>query len=160
MRLVEDAVLRLAQAAVRVSDLYFTMRERATEIMADEVGEWLTKKEIPFERAVNETGRSGQKWMIDYRTITTDRISLVFLLSTGSKAAGRRIAEHVLAGCVDLAYLQDSSKQLDEPKLSLISLFDDSEDLWREKDFRLVEQHSKVAYWSRQDEFERVLTGA
>ena len=153
--LIEDAILRLAQAVVRVSDLWFTLRARATLTMADEVGEWLDEKKISYDRAISEIGRSGQKWVIDYRTKTTDVTSLIFLLSTGSQAAARRRAEHVLAGCVDLSHLQN------EPKLSMISLFDDNEDLWQEKDFRLVEQHSKIVYWSRPDEVERVLlTGA
>ena len=55
-----EAVLRLAQAAVRVSDLWFTLRTRAVETVADEVTEWLVEKEISFDRAVRQYGRSGQ----------------------------------------------------------------------------------------------------
>ena len=150
-----EAVLRLAQAAVRVSDLWFTLRTRAVETVADEVNEWLVEKEISFDRAVKQHGRSGQNWTIDYQTHTDDRTSLIFLLSTGSRGAARRITEHVLAGCIDLNHLKVS-----QPHLAFVSLFDDTEDVWREEDFGLVEQHSEVARWSRPDEFERLLVAA
>ena len=149
--LVGDEILRLAQAVVSVSDLWFTLRTRATATMADEVGEWLAEKEISFDRTVSEFGRSGEKWTIDYRIVTPSATSLVFLLSTDSKTAARRMAEHILAGCVDLSHLGG------KPKSSFVSLFDDSEDLWQEKEIRLVEQYSEIAYWSRRDEFEQVL---
>ena len=150
-----ESVLRLAQAAVRVSDLWFTLRTRAVETVADEVTDWLVEKEISFDRAVRQYGRSGQSWTVDYQTRADDRTSLIFLLSTGSRGAARRIAEHVLAGCVDLSHLKVSQSHL-----AFVSLFDDTEDVWREEDFGLVEQQSQVACWSRPDEFERILLAA
>ena len=57
---IAEAVLRLAQAAVRVSELWFTLRTRAVETASDQVDEWLVEKEIAFDRAVPERGRSGQ----------------------------------------------------------------------------------------------------
>ncbi len=83
------------------------------------------------------------------------RTPLVFLLSTGSRAAARRIAEHVLAGCVDLSHLT-----VGRPDHVFVSLFDDTQDIWREEEFSLVEQYSKIARWSRPDEFEHTLRAA
>lgn len=150
-----ESILRLAQAAVRVSDIWFTLRTRAVETVADEVNEWLLEKEISFDKGVRLSGRSGRNWEVDYQTRTDYRTSLIFLLSTGSSGAARRITEHVLAGCVDLNHLK-----VGQPHLGLISLFDDTEDVWREEDFKLVEQHSEIALWSRPDELERILLAA
>lgn len=150
-----ESVLRLAQTAVRVSDLWFTLRTRAVETVVDEVNEWLLEKEIPFERGVRLNGRSGRQWLVDYQTRTDYRTSLIFLLSTGSRGAARGITEHVLAGCFDLNHLKVS-----QPRLGLVSLFDDTEDVWREEDFSLVKQQSKIARWSRPDEFEQILMTA
>ncbi len=152
-----ESVLRLAQAAVRVSDLWFTLRTRAIETVADEVREWLLEKEMSFEQAVKRQGRSGRNWPIDYQVRTDCRISLIFLLSTGSRGAARRITEHALAGCFDLHHLKVKDSQ---PPVEFVSLFDDKADVWREEDFRLVETHSEVARWSRPDEFERILQAA
>ena len=171
-----EAVLRLAQAAVRVSDVWFTFPPRAVgtvagkmrdfdqqarrgvrtlETVEDEVNKWLVKKEISFEWAVTQPGRSGRNWKVDYQTYTDNRTSLIFLLSTSSRKVTRRIAERILAGCIDLNHLKDG-----QPHLSFVSLFDDTEDVWRKEDFSLVEQHSKVARWSQPDEFERLLLAA
>lgn len=150
-----EAVLRLAQAAVRVSDLWFTLRTRAVETVADEVSDWLLEKEIPFDRAVRQCGRSGRNWTIDYQTHADNRTSLIFLLSTGSRSAARSITERVLAGCIDLSHLKAG-----QSRVELVSLFDDTEDVWREEDFKLVEQQSEIARWSRPDEFERFLLAA
>lgn len=147
-----ESVLRVAQAVVRVSDLWFTFRSQSFQNTADELDEWLREKQIPFERQVQKQGRSMQNWTIDFETYTDNRTSLVFLLSTGSRGTVRRLAEHVLAGCVDLSHLK-----ADLPILTFVSLFDDTEDVWRPEDFNLVDEHSEVAWWSRPDEFENLL---
>ena len=152
---VGASVLRIAQGAVRVSDLWFTLRTRAIQSASDEVHEWLTERRIAHERGVNRTGRSGRQWTIDFETRTDDRTALVFLLSTGSRGAARRITEHVVAGCVDLSHLQETRQ-----RVKLVSLFDDTQDLWRREDFHLVEQQSEVALWSAPERFERLLLAA
>ena len=146
------SIIRVAEAAVRVSDLWFTMRSQSSQTTADEVDEWLREKGIPFERQVARRGRSNRDWNVDFETQADHRTSLIFLLSTGSRGAVRRITEHVLAGWVDLIHLKES-----QPSLAFISLFDDTEDVWRPEDFGLVEQHSSIARWSYRDELERLL---
>ena len=149
---VAETVVRLAQAVVRVSDLWFTLSRRAGESTSDEVDEWLRAKRIPFDKKVKLTGRSGRDWTIDYQTLTDERMSLVFLLSTSARGAVHRVSEHVLAGCVDLSHLKT-----EQPNLGFVSLFDDTSDIWREEDFALVEDHSEVALWSRPDHLELLL---
>ena len=160
---IAEAVIRLAQAVVRVSDIKFTFRYQRREspmpitqpgATADHVDSWLRKKRIPFEREVKQTGLSNQDWTIDFRT-SLERISLVFLLSADSRSSTRRLAEHVLAGCTDLSYLKNR-----DPKLMFVSLFDDTRDVWRHEDFSLVENVSEIVRWSRPNEVERVLTAS
>lgn len=61
-----DAVTRVAQAAMRVSDLIFTSRLRAVESVSDEVADFLEEINLPFERNKRFTGRSGKNWKIDF----------------------------------------------------------------------------------------------
>ena len=148
-----ESVLRIAQAVVRVSDLWFTLRSQSLQTTADEVDDWLREKQIKFDRYKQRRGRSRRNWAVDFETRTDSHTSLVFLLSTGSRGSTRRITEHVLAGCVDLSHLKSN-----QPSLTFVSLFDDTQDVWREEDFRLVEEQSKVALWSRADQFEQLLS--
>ena len=147
-----ESVLRVAQAVVRVSDLWFTLRSQSFQTTADEVDEWLRERQIPFERKVQKQGRSTRNWTVDFETHADNRTSLVFLLSTGTRGAVRRLVEHVLAGCVDLNHLKAN-----QPGLTFVSLFDDMEDVWRPEDFSLVDGYSEIARWSRPDEFESLL---
>lgn len=149
---IGEVVVLLAQAVVRVSDLWFTLRTSAGQAVAEEVEEWLVERGITFERAVGRGGRSGRDWTIDFETRTSARTALVFLLSVGTRGGVQRITEHVVAGCIDLGHLK-----LGHDDLVFVSLFDDVGDVWHDDDYRLVEQCSEIANWSRPDELERVL---
>lgn len=147
-----DSVLRVAQAAVRVSDLWFTLRSQAIQTTADEVDEWLRERAIDFKRDVPKQGRSTQNWNVDFETHIGSHTCFVFILGTGTRGAVRRLTEHVVAGCVDLSHFRDG-----QSSLSFVSLFDDTQDVWQPEDFSLVEGVSHIARWSHPTEFENLL---
>ena len=148
-----DAVLSVAQAAVRVSDLWFTIRSQTFQTTADEVAEWLSEKRIHFRRNVSKPGRSTREWTVNFETQTDHLTTLVFLLSTGTRGAVHRITDQVVTGCMDLNHLKEN-----QPNLDLVSLFDDTVDVWRPEDFNLVEVYSQTARWSAPDELYALLT--
>ena len=148
-------VTRTAQAALRVSDLWFTFRARAVESVTQEVAEFLAERRVNYTAAERLAGRSGRSWTIDFRTRTPERSSLVAVLATGSRGAARTVAEHTLASWYDLNHLKVGA----EP-LAFVSLFDDTVDVWSEADLKLVEPLSELARWSDPDGFERILRAA
>jgi hypothetical protein len=141
------AVTRLAQAALRVSDLWFTMRTRAVESVTDEVADFLAEREIPFDRAETLPGRSGRPWTVDFHVRHPRRSALVSVLSSASRAAARGIVDHVTAEWHDLSHLK-----LGPEALIFLSLFDDTQDVWTPEDFHLVAELSEVALWSKPEE--------
>jgi hypothetical protein len=149
------AALRVAQAALRVSDLWFTFRTRAVESMTDEVADLLTERQVPFDRAEKLAGRSGRVWTPDFHVRAPAHSSLVYVLSTGSRSAARSVAEHVLAAWYDLNHFTAGPEAL-----RFVSLFDDTADVWAQEDFRLVEPLSTIARWSEPDRFVEVLAEA
>ena len=148
-------VTRVAQAALRVSDLWFTFRTQAIESIIDEVADYLIERELPFDRSEKRSGRSGRGWTVDFHVRARERSSLVYVLSTGSRSAARRVTEHVLAAWHDLNHLAAGPEAL-----NFVSLFDDTADVWADEDFLLVEPLSTVSRWSRPDEFAEVLSEA
>lgn len=146
---------RLAQACLRVSDLWFTFRTRAVQSVTDEVGDFLTEQRLPFDRNEKLVGRSGQIWTVNFHVRATLRSSLVMLLSSGSRTGARTAAEHTLATWHDLSHLVVGPE-----RLQFISLFDDTLDVWAEHHFKLVEDLSTVCRWSVPDEFAAVLDEA
>ena len=150
-----QVVTRVGQAALRVSDLWFTFRTQAVESITDEVADFLTEREFGFERAEKLTGRSGHNRTVDFRVRAEQRSSLVLVLSTRNRAAAHRASEHVLAVWHDLNHLAVGPEAL-----TFVSLFDDTADVWADEDLRLVESLSTVSRWSRPDEFAAVLSEA
>jgi len=148
-------VLRVAQAAVRVSDLWFTFRTRAVESVTDEVADFLAERGFDYERGQKLVGRSGRGWTVDFHVRTAKRSSLMYTMSTGSRSAAKSVAEHVLAAWVDLNHLAVGPEAL-----QFVSLFDDTVDVWSESDFKLVEPFSAVARWSEPDELAHILANA
>lgn len=166
------AMVRLAGVAARVSDLWFTFPSARVETERDapdlrfqrEVENWLGAREISFERRAKRSGSSGRDWWIDYETHTESRTALVFLMTSHSPREAHRLAEQVLAACVDLNPIAHSEQGI----LSLreyrdvvkVSLFDNTYGAWQESDLGLVAHASKVVSWSNPDEFERELYAA
>ena len=150
-----EVVTRVAQGVLRVSDLWFTFRTQAIQSITDEVADFLTSREFRYDRDERLAGRSGRGWMIDFHVRTEQRSSLVQVLSTGSRAAAHRVSEHVLAAWHDLNHLASGPEGL-----AFVSLFNDTADVWRDEDFKLVEPLSEVLHWSRPDEFASFLSKA
>lgn len=148
-----DAIHRLGQAAVRVSDIWFTLRNRAVASVADEVDAWLRERKFDSKRNARREGRSGRTWTVDYEVVAEAQTSHVFLLTTGSQTWARRLSERVVAACTDLSHLT-----FQKTDASFVSLFDDTVNVWRDEDFALVAPLSRIAVWSQPEEFEQVLT--
>lgn len=146
------AVTRLSQAALRTADIWFTFRTRAVQSVTDEVAEYLVEKSIPHERNVTLVGRSGKSWPINFHTRTPRRSSLVHVLSTGSRGVTRRITDYVVAAWHDLSQLKVGPEAL-----HFVSLFDDTNDVWSEEDFRQLEDLSDIARWSEPEELVQLL---
>ena len=151
-----EVVTRVAQAALRVSDLWFTFRTRlGDESVTSEVAQFLEDRELAFDRSPKHRGRSLRDWTVDFQVRATERSSLVYVLSSGSRTAANRVTEHVVAAWHDLNHLA-----LGPQGLQFVSLFDDTADVWAGQNFRLVEDLSTVVLWSKPDEFADVLSHA
>jgi hypothetical protein len=144
---LSSTFVRVAQAALRVADLWFTLRTRSVETVTDEVEVFLQEKRVSFERGESLVGRSGRTWKVDFHTRTPARSSLVYVLSTGSRASARSVANQVLAAWYDLNNLKVAAEGM-----QFVSLFDDTMDVWATEDFKLVEDLSQIARWSKPDE--------
>ena len=146
---------RVAQAALRVSDLWFTFRTRSVESVTDEVADFLTERSFEYGRGEKLAGRSGRVWSPDFHVRAIQRSSLVYVLSTGSRTAARAVVHQVHTAWFDLNHLVVGPEAL-----KFVSLFDDTADVWSDEDFRLAEQLSTVTRWSDPDRFVEVLSDA
>jgi hypothetical protein len=142
-----SVAIRIAQGALRVADIWFTMRTRSVESVSDEIELFLSEKNISFDRGPSLVGRSGKTWRPDFHT-RMQKSSLVCVLSTGSRAAANNVTKHVLSLWYDL-----NNMQIGPEALQFVSLFDDTMDVWSEEDFNLLGDLSVVARWSQPESF-------
>jgi hypothetical protein len=147
--------LRVAQGCLRVSDLWFTFRNRVIESVADEVADLLAERTIEFDRRPRLPGRSGRGWRPDFHVLAPARGSLVSVLCTGNRSAARAVTEHTLAMWHDLSQLAAGPEAL-----RFVSLFDDTADVWAPEDFSLLDSLSAVRRWSEPDAFVESLAEA
>lgn len=152
---VSEAVQIVGQAVLRVADLWFLLSHSVSHSIADEVEEWLQEKEIASERNYKVRGRSTREWNVHFKTLVLGNTSFVFLLSTATRGAVHRITERVAAGCMDLKNSLNGDTSTD--RLKMVSLFDDTVDVWRAEDYALLDPVSEIACWSSPDEFEHIL---
>ena len=145
---IAEVVHRVSQAALRVSDIWFTFRLRSVESINAEVEEVLLERRIMYDRSVKLAGRSERIWNLDFSTRMERRSSLICVLSTGTKGATRRMTEHVVATWHDLSHLK-----IGPEKLRFVSLFDDTIDVWEPEEFSLAESLSDIARWSNPEQF-------
>lgn len=152
---LSSVVFRVAQAALRVSDIWFTFRTRSVESLTDEVADFLSERQFRFARGEKLAGRSGRIWTPDFHVRAVEYSSLVYVLGTGSKAAAKGVVHQVYTAFSDLSHLNAGPEAL-----QFISLFDDTADVWSDEDFRLAEQVSSVRHWSKPDAFAEILQAA
>ena len=149
---IADAIHRVGQAVVRIADLWHTFNTRTTRSIADEVDDWLRGRKFGFNRRVKRSGRD-EIWTVDYEITAGSHTSLAYLLSSGSRAGARDARHRVFTGFSDLR-----QNQLIWPHTSLTSIIDDTQDVWSDEDFALLNQVSRVATWSRPDLLEQTLS--
>lgn len=148
-----DVTMRVAQASIRVADLWLSFRNRAVESVTDEVEDFLKEQAIPYNRSPRLVGRSGRIWTPTFQTRTEDRSALIYVLGTGSRSAAKGVTEHALAAWFDLSHLVSSPDPM-----TFVSLFDDTADVWSREDFQLVDQISNIARWSDPDGLKQIIT--
>ncbi len=149
-----EAMTRLAEAAIAVSNLWLLNRTRLADTLNDEIAELLDKYEIPYKRDIRLVGRSKRSWQIDFRTRHPRRSALIEVLSTGSRGAANSKVNNTVAAWVDLNHFQMTT----EP-FSFISLFDDSLDVWSNSHISQLAEFSEICYVSKPEELiEKLVT--
>jgi hypothetical protein len=94
-----DAVTRVAQAALHVSDIRFTFRTRALQPVTDEVAEVLQESRIPFERSPRLHGALWASFDAGLPHRDPHQGCPVCVLSTDSRSAARTITNSAPAAC-------------------------------------------------------------
>jgi hypothetical protein len=153
-RSLSQALVDLSEAAIRVSDLWFTQTNRDNASIIDDIEEYLKSSGISYQRDLKIEGVSGYLWKPHFYTSTDIVSAYTFVLSSSSKNAAPGIAYRVVSAWYDLRNLKAGKGQ----NIKFISLFNDLSDIWTDEDYKLLQELSEITYWSNKNKYLRVLT--
>lgn len=148
-----SAVIAISQAALAAADIQMTFRHISPRKAKEEVAEFFDSHGVLFERDERVVGKSGRKWRIDFHTrsgargqLQQSRSAFINVLSSTSRGGATNVLHRTVSAWHDLRSPQDQTL--------FVSLFDDTgpEQIWRERDFRLLAGLSEVASWSHPED--------
>ena len=123
---LEDAVIRLGQACVRVADLLFTRRSSLQVTATDEVEELIADAELSYQTNAQLPGRHGNVVVVDFLVDGRRRRSAVLTLAAQSSATAHSVANEVFRKHYDLDAPQRAEQR--------VTVYDDRLDVYRPED--------------------------
>lgn len=130
------AIVRLAQACIRVSDLAMTKRFRAVSSFRDDVEEFVSQLDLPFATDEEIIGRFGNVVRVDFSVTGKVTKSLMQTLSTAHPSAAHQVANEVFTKWYDIEGSRD--------RCSFISVYNSDSTAFRDEDLRRLETVSTV----------------
>ncbi len=141
---LEDAVVRLGQACVRVADLSFTRRSSLVVTATDEVEELISDADLAYQANAPLQGRHGNVVVVDFLVEGRRRKSAVLTLAAQSAATAHTAANEVFRKHYDLDTPQRGEQR--------VTVYDDRNDVYRSEDIdRLRDVCEVIPLSARQD---------
>jgi hypothetical protein len=148
------AMLRLAQACIRISDLAFSARLWAAGSFKEELEEFLEGiVQRHYEPDVVEIGSNGNPVKFDFRVHGETSLSLVLALSAASSVGAHNASNEAFARWFDLGTRR-------KPNQQRFTVFDESHDVFRDADVARVGRLSTVIMYPAEQESLRSAIGS
>lgn len=136
MKELPDAILRLSQVCIRVADLAYTQRLRAPAALTEDFEEFVVSLDRTYRTAVKIPGQFGKEVEFDFLIDGQRTRSLVQILSTANRFAAHTLSVETFARWSDIAPVR--------PQYQCLSIFDTTNDVFREEDLKRLEIVSEV----------------
>lgn len=125
------AMVRLAQACIRVSDMALSQRYRAFALFKDEFEEIVASSDLEYSAGVSLEGRYGKNVDIDFEIHGRKVKTLVQTLSTANAATSHTLSNEVFRKWYDLENCRS--------QYQFLTVFDASNDVFRADDLARIE---------------------
>jgi hypothetical protein len=147
-----QAMVRVAQACIRVADLSFTQRLQIIGTFQEEVEEFIAENNLSYEPDVTLIGEYDREIKIDFRVQGKAVTSLIQTLSTPSVTNAHNRSLEVFSRWYDLLRIYRPTNQF-------ITLFDTTNNIFRRDDLgRLGDVSLLLGYPEEQKTLQEVLT--
>jgi len=144
------AIVRLAQACIRIADLSFTQRLQASGTFKEDVEEFIAWTDIPYEPDIELLGAFGKPVRVDFRIIGQSVTSLVQTFSTPYAQTAHLAANEIFRRWYDLNPYRTANQ--------FLTIYDTSNRIFREDDLRRLSDFSLVlGFPEEQDQIQEAL---
>ena len=147
-----DAIIRLAQACSRVSDLIFTRRVSLLSPFEDQLEEFLGDAELVYEPRVQLLLPENRAVEIDFLVHGRRTNSAVLTLAATTPSSAHAAANEVFTKWYDIAAAGRPENR--------VTIFDDSQDVYRAADFERIAKFSGVVPFSERRQVVEFLKAA
>ena len=144
LKLLPDAMVRLAQACLRVADLAFTQRLRVASAFNEDFEEFLDLADASYEPGFSLQGQFGKIVKVDFRVKGQRSQSLVQTLSTPSSVASHTMINEAFRSWYDLQPHRDHYQ--------FVTIYDTSNDSFRDDDLKRLGSLSLLLGYPAQEQ--------
>jgi len=141
---LSHAIVRLAQACIRVADLAFTQRLQLAGTFQEEVEEYIASTNLLYEPEITLIGTYGKEVKVDFLVHGKKVTSLIQTLSTPSPASAHVASLEVFRRWYDLAPHRTTNQ--------FITLYDTTNRVFRDDDLSRLHDLSVVLGFPDQEE--------
>jgi hypothetical protein len=148
-----SAMVRLAQACLRVADLAFTQRLRSPDAFQEEFEEFVSSLDRPYEPRVKLIGQFDKEVEIDFSIRGQTINSLVQTLGTSNQYAAHGLTTEAFRRWYDLQPIHQNSYQF-------VTIFDTGNNVFRDDDVARLGQLSQVIGFPAESDKLKVMLSA
>ena len=129
-----QAIVRLAQACIRIADLIFTQRLQNTGTFQEEVEEFIALNDLPYEPDIYLIGAFNKEVKVDFRVHGQKVTSLIQTLSTRTNA--HPLSNEIFRRWYDLQPYRVNNQ--------FITIYDETSNVFRDDDLQRLNDFSLV----------------
>jgi hypothetical protein len=145
---IGKGLLLLAQACFRVADLNFTRRSSLQSTFHDDVEEFITDLDCPYEPNAEILGPYENLIKVDFLVHGRSSSSALLTLSSGNSSAAHQASNEILRKWTDLVQTNEHSR---------VTIFDDQKDIYRDDDLQRLRSFSTVVPFSDRESLQTLI---
>ena len=144
---LSDAIIRLSQTCVRISDFATHQRLRSTNSFRDDVEDFFDAHKLLFKPDVKIMGAKGKEVRIDFEVVSGKKHSLVNVLAAMNEASAHASANEIFVKWYDLVLTGGMVSK------NLVTIYNSASPAIKDVDVLRLKDYSNVVSYPEEQDF-------
>jgi hypothetical protein len=131
-----NATTRLVQACIRVSDFSLNQRFPTATSFKEDVEEFISKIDIPYEPDYKVLGKFGKEVYVDFKTTSSKRDDLILTISTSNSVSAHQVANEAFRKWFDISDKRSAYE--------FITVYNSNNNFFKEDDLDRIKEFSSL----------------